>query len=155
MKPLLPWKSNISLCVCVWRGGAVRGCMIGCCVGSPAQACVCSRVALLIWHAPLLHIASSLAALHFSAFSHTRHDCRKKRLLNIKCVFWLALQRLCASFLILRRIQRDIVVNVKTSPCKVPVILVGFQWNWNFLDRFSKKSNIRSHQSPSSGSRVV
>jgi hypothetical protein len=28
--------------------------------------------------------------------------------------------------LILRRIQRHIVVNVKTSLCKVPVILVGF-----------------------------
>jgi hypothetical protein len=29
-------------------------------------------------------------------------------------------------FLILRRIQRDIVISVKTSSCKVPVILVGF-----------------------------
>ena len=29
------------------------------------------------------------------------------------------------TFLIVRRIQRDIVINVKTSLCKIPVILVG------------------------------
>ena len=34
--------------------------------------------------------------------------------------------RLSKTFLILRRIQRDIVINMKTSSCKVPVILVGF-----------------------------
>jgi hypothetical protein len=41
------------------------------------------------------------------------------------------------TFLIVRRIQRDIVINVKTSSCKVPVILVEF-----FLDRFSEKPHI-------------
>ena len=33
---------------------------------------------------------------------------------------------LCKTFLILRIIQRDIVINVETFSCKVPVILVGF-----------------------------
>jgi hypothetical protein len=40
------------------------------------------------------------------------------------------------TFLILIRIQQDIVMNVKTSSCKVPVILVGFYWKLSFLDIF-------------------
>jgi hypothetical protein len=67
-----------------------------------------------------------------------------KRLLKVKCVFWFSLQLLSKTFLILRRIQRDIVKNVEKSSCKVPLILVGFQWNLNFLDRFSKKAHISS-----------
>jgi len=39
--------------------------------------------------------------------------------------------------------------------CKVPVILVGFQYNLNFLGIFFKCSNITFHKNPSSGSRVV
>jgi hypothetical protein len=40
--------------------------------------------------------------------------------------------------------------------CKVPVIPVGFSRNLNFLNIVSKEnSNIRFHQNPSSGSRVV
>ena len=37
------------------------------------------------------------------------------------------LQLLCKTFLILRILQRDIVINVNTSSCKVSVILVRFQ----------------------------
>jgi hypothetical protein len=43
---------------------------------------------------------------------------------------------LSETFLILRRIKRDTVVNVKTSPCDVPVILIKLSV---FLDRCSKK----------------
>ena len=49
-----------------------------------------------------------------------------KKLLNIKCVFLFSLKRLSETFLILRRIQRDIVKNVETSSCKVSVIFVEF-----------------------------
>ena len=42
-------------------------------------------------------------------------------------------------FLILRRIQRDIEINVKTSSCKLLVILVGC-WHLNFVDGFSKNT---------------
>jgi hypothetical protein len=40
------------------------------------------------------------------------------------CVF--SLQRLSETFLILRRIQLDIIINVQTQTCKVLVILVTF-----------------------------
>jgi hypothetical protein len=48
------------------------------------------------------------------------------KLLNIKSVFWFSLQLLFEIFLILRRIYLDIATNVKTSLCKIPIILVGF-----------------------------
>jgi hypothetical protein len=47
-------------------------------------------------------------------------------LLNIKCVFCFSLQLLSETFLMLRRIQRDMIVNVYRSSCKVPVILGRF-----------------------------
>ena len=34
------------------------------------------------------------------------------------------------------------MTNVKTSPCKVPVVLVRFQLNLNFLGKFSKEVEI-------------
>jgi hypothetical protein len=40
------------------------------------------------------------------------------------------------TFLITRKIQRDIVINMKMFSCKLPVILVRFYWNLNFLDIF-------------------
>jgi len=43
---------------------------------------------------------------------------------------------------ILRRIQQDIIINVRRSSCKVPLILVRFQWNLNFYGRLSKNTQI-------------
>jgi hypothetical protein len=65
-----------------------------------------------------------------------------KKSRNIKCVIWFSLQLLFETFLSLRRIQRDTVINVKTSSCKVPVIFVWFQWNLNFLNTFPEKTQI-------------
>jgi hypothetical protein len=90
----------------------------------------CVSVALVIQHAKrmrsiILSSVACLALLYVSTLSHKRHDFRKK-LLNIKCVFWFFLQLLSETFLILRRIQRDIIINVHRSLCKVPLLLSDF-----------------------------
>jgi hypothetical protein len=70
----------------------------------------------------VLSSVASLAASCSSALSHTRHNFRKK--LIIKCAFRFSLHLLSEPFLILRSIQRDVIINVPGSSCKVPVILV-------------------------------
>ena len=82
--------------------------------------------------------ASCLPLPGFSTLSHKRHDLRRKTLLKIKCVSWFSSQVLSETFLILRRTQRDIIINVHTSSCKVTLSLVRFYWNLNLLDRFSQ-----------------
>ena len=62
--------------------------------------------------------------------------------LNTKCVFWFSLQISSTTFPILKSNQLDNVINVKTSSCKVPVILGKLYCNLNFLNRFSKKARI-------------
>ena len=50
----------------------------------------------------------------------------EKKLLNIKCVFRFSLQLLSETFLILRRTERDIIINIHREH-KVPVFFnVGF-----------------------------
>jgi hypothetical protein len=50
----------------------------------------------------------------------------EKKVIEHKTVFRFSLQLLSETFLILIRTQRDIIINVHRSSCKVPVILVRF-----------------------------
>ena len=79
----------------------------------------------------------------------------KKKLLNVKSVFWFSLQLfLSETFLAVRRTERDVIKNVHWSSCKVSVILVS-EFNEIGISWTEESSNIKFHESPSSGSRVV
>ena len=79
----------------------------------------------------------------------------KTKLLNIICVFWFSLQLLSETFLILRRIWRDIILHIRWSSCTVPLLLSEFNEKLIFSITFEKYSNIKFHENPSSGSRLV
>jgi hypothetical protein len=59
----------------------------------------------------ILSSVACLAVSHFSTSSDKRNDLQKK-LLNMKFLFWLSQQLLYEIFLILRRIDQDVIVNV-------------------------------------------
>jgi len=53
-------------------------------------------------------------------------------------MFWFSPQLLSETLLILRRTERDIIINMYRSSCKVPLILVRCWWNWIFWTDFRK-----------------
>ena len=77
------------------------------------------------WACAILSSVACPALQYFSTFSHIRHDFRKKKIFNGKCVL-IFLQFLSETFLILRRIERHTIKNVYLSSCEVPVIIVRF-----------------------------
>jgi hypothetical protein len=89
----------------------------------------CVSVALVIQHAVrvrciVLSSVVCLAVPYFSTLSHERYDFRKKVIEHETCVL-ISVQFLSQKFLTVRT-QRGTVTNVKSSSCKVPVILARF-----------------------------
>jgi hypothetical protein len=82
-------------------------------------------VALGIQHAMRMrHIVVCdlpLSTIFFHLISQTARF--KKKLLNIKCVFLFSVQLFSETFLILIRVQQDIIINVYWFLCEVPGIL--------------------------------
>ena len=62
------------------------------------------------------------AVPYFPTLSQKRHSFWKKKLLNIKCVFWFSLQTLPEAFLTLRGIQRDTVIKLRKSSRKERIL---------------------------------
>jgi hypothetical protein len=73
----------------------------------------------------ILSSVASPAVLHFSLLSQKRQKFSEK-FVGHKIVLWFSEQLLSEIFLILRRTQRDAVINVHRSLCTVPIIVVGF-----------------------------
>jgi hypothetical protein len=73
-------------------------------------------------------ILPSVACLTVPHFPHylKRHVFFGKMLQNTKCVFWFSPQLSYEKFLILRKVERDIVTNAHRASWKVPVILLRF-----------------------------
>jgi hypothetical protein len=81
-----------------------------------ARARACMYAALLIQHAShtchtVLSFVAPLAPPYFSTLSHKGHDLRKK-VIELKLRVLIFSTILSEIFLILRRIQPDIVINV-------------------------------------------
>jgi hypothetical protein len=97
-------------------------------------------VALVIQYAKRMRriILTSVAYMtlpYFSTLSHKRHGIRKKLIEHKMCFF---LQNLSERLFTLRRIWRDIVINVHRFSCKLPVTLVKLE----FLDGVSKNTQM-------------
>jgi hypothetical protein len=98
---------------------------------------------------------------YFSTLSGKWHDFVEKNLLN-KNVCLIFLQRLYETFLILRRIQRGIVIYIYIyiyiymtgRHVKYPLFSSGLKFEFSG-QIFEKFSNIKFYENPSSGSRVV
>jgi len=87
-------------------------------------------VALVIQHAKrmrhiILSFVACTAVLHFST-SNKNDTNLGKCPLNMKCSLWFSVQILSETFLILMRIQRDVIINVHWSSCLVTFILVRY-----------------------------
>jgi hypothetical protein len=78
-------------------------------------------------HAPYCIVVCGLSGFttFFFTLSDIRHDFEKNKVVEDKmCVF--SLQLLSETFIILRRIQQVIMINVRRYSCEVPAILVRF-----------------------------
>ena len=61
----------------------------------------------------------------------------QKKFLNIKCVLFFY-AHLSKIFLIIRIIKRNIFIKVCRSFCTVLIVVLIYEWKFNFLDIFSK-----------------
>jgi len=105
-----------------------------------ARACVC--VTLVIQHAKCicritLPPVSSPALPDFSTLPHKRNDFWEN---TIKTNIFSTTSS--QTSFILRRTERDMVVNAYRSSCKVPVILVRFESTVKSLDSVQKSSTL-------------
>ena len=119
----------------------------------------CVPVTLLIQHTKrirriILSFISFPALPYFSTWSHKVHDFRKKK--NIFAY------KMCFDFLykLLWNIYRSKNISARhihKCSCKVSIIILNMLIRFEFTKKYLKKnySNIKFHENPFSGSRVV
>jgi hypothetical protein len=134
-KKLWPCKSNkfyyFFVCVHAWVRACVRVCLRVWLPGRVGE-CMCVRACVVAYqecnvHAPycILICGLSGSVRGFDIISYTAGFSKKKNIEHKMRVFISSIT-LWKTFFILRKIQRDIVINVKKSSCKVPVSVVRF-----------------------------
>jgi len=65
----------------------------------------------------------SPALQYFSTVSHKRHDLKKRSFIGSKTFVLIFCTNLSETVFILRRNERDMVIDVHLSSCKVPAIV--------------------------------
>ena len=87
----------------------------------------------------------------FSILSHKRHDLQQQKYIyECKMCVLIFSAMFSVIFLILRRIQQTITVNVHSPSTKVPVVLFRFLKKLELSRKiFEKYSNIEFHENPS------
>jgi hypothetical protein len=81
--------------------------------------------------------SAACPAVHYFSHYRTNGKIFEKKLLNTQCVFCFSLRLLPETFLILRT-ERDKIINVYWSSCKLLATLVRFYSNLISRVRFSK-----------------
>ena len=108
-------------------------------LGTCVSARELSRVRVVSQHAPYYIICGlSLAVPCFSTLSHKRHDFRKN-VIEHKISILIFFITLSETFLIRRRMQRDIVINVKGLCVKYLLLLSHFNETLIFWIDFRRK----------------
>ena len=102
----------------------------------------------------LSSVVSVTLPCFFSTLSHKQHDFWKNVIEHTMCVFILS-ESLSETFLILRRIMRDISINVYWYSCTVAVMFVHLTKLEILRQFFEKESRIKFHENSSTGSRIV
>jgi hypothetical protein len=118
--------------------------------------CVCSlRYPAYSAHAPYCHLWPSLFDNIFRHYLK-KGTTFKKKLPKTKCVFWFPLQLSSETFLILRRIERDMIKKYTLvfmySTRYFCSILMTIEFSRQFFEEYS---NFKFHENSSSGSRIV
>jgi hypothetical protein len=122
------------------RNNKARSCN-HCCSGNNKYyifwVCVCRlRYPAFNAHTPYWHV-TCLALQYFSTLSHKRHYLWKN-LLNVKCVLLFSLQLLSETFLILRRVEQDMIKTYIGRHVKYSWFLSDFNETWIFSTEFCK-----------------
>jgi hypothetical protein len=108
-------------------------------VSARARVCICSlsMQCACAW----LSAVACLALHYFSTYSHKRHNFRKK-LMELKWVFWFSLRRFILNISHFKTKWARCDKSRYRSSCTVPVIRVRFQGNLNILDKLWENTQI-------------